>query len=63
MKKILTTLATLLLTSALSSSVSSRGLSRGKQLPLYKTEESDVMILQERVAEAQRIAKTVSYYF
>nr|CAI5837251.1 unnamed protein product [Callosobruchus analis] len=29
----------------------------GKQLPLYKTEEDEVMILQERVAEAQRIAK------
>ncbi|XP_050514033.1 probable ATP-dependent RNA helicase DDX47 [Diabrotica virgifera virgifera] len=29
----------------------------GKQLPLYKTEEDEVMVLQERVAEAQRIAK------
>ncbi|XP_063226295.1 probable ATP-dependent RNA helicase DDX47 [Bacillus rossius redtenbacheri] len=29
----------------------------GKQLPLYKTEEQEVMILQERVAEAQRSAK------
>ncbi|XP_045478280.1 probable ATP-dependent RNA helicase DDX47 [Harmonia axyridis] len=29
----------------------------GKQLPLYKTEEDEVMALQERVAEAQRIAK------
>ncbi|XP_018578257.2 probable ATP-dependent RNA helicase DDX47 [Anoplophora glabripennis] len=28
-----------------------------KQLPLYKTEEEEVMVLQERVAEAQRIAK------
>ncbi|XP_033330408.2 putative ATP-dependent RNA helicase DDX47 [Megalopta genalis] len=28
-----------------------------KQLPLYPTEEEEVMILQERVAEAQRIAK------
>ncbi|KOB68325.1 DEAD box ATP-dependent RNA helicase [Operophtera brumata] len=27
----------------------------GKQLPLYKTEESEVMVLQERVAEAQRL--------
>lgn len=31
-----------------------------KTLPLYKTEEDEVMILQERVAEAQRIAKMVS---
>lgn len=29
----------------------------GKQLPLYKTEEDEVMALQERVAEAQRIAR------
>lgn len=29
----------------------------GKQLPLYKTEEEEVMLLQQRVAEAQRIAK------
>ncbi|XP_034251681.1 probable ATP-dependent RNA helicase DDX47 [Thrips palmi] len=29
----------------------------GKQLPLYKTEEEEVMLLQERVAEAQRVAK------
>ncbi|XP_044730170.1 probable ATP-dependent RNA helicase DDX47 [Chrysoperla carnea] len=29
----------------------------GKQLPLYQTEEDEVMILQERVAEAQRMAK------
>lgn len=29
----------------------------GKQLPLYDVEESDVMALQERVLEAQRIAK------
>lgn len=29
----------------------------GKQLPLYKTEEEEVMLLQERVAEAQRMAK------
>ncbi|KAJ0176416.1 hypothetical protein K1T71_007595 [Dendrolimus kikuchii] len=29
----------------------------GKQLPLYKTEESEVMVLQERVAEAQRLTK------
>ncbi|XP_034946251.1 probable ATP-dependent RNA helicase DDX47 [Chelonus insularis] len=28
-----------------------------KQLPLYKTEENEVMILQERVAEAQRHVK------
>lgn len=32
----------------------------GKKLPLHKTEEDEVMMLQERVAEAQRIAKTVS---
>jgi ATP-dependent RNA helicase DDX47/RRP3 len=31
----------------------------GKQLPLYKTEEDEVMVLQERVAESQRIAKMV----
>lgn len=31
----------------------------GKKLPLYKTEEQDVMCLQERVAEAQRAARTV----
>ncbi|XP_069694980.1 ATP-dependent RNA helicase DDX47 [Periplaneta americana] len=29
----------------------------GKQLPLYKTEEDEVMVLQERVSEAQRVAK------
>ncbi|XP_031352662.1 probable ATP-dependent RNA helicase DDX47 [Photinus pyralis] len=29
----------------------------GKQLPLYKVEEDEVMVLQERVAEAQRVAK------
>ncbi|XP_012235824.1 ATP-dependent RNA helicase DDX47 [Linepithema humile] len=29
-----------------------------KQLPLYPTEEEEVMLLQERVSEAQRIAKT-----
>ncbi|KAF7996144.1 hypothetical protein HCN44_010810 [Aphidius gifuensis] len=29
----------------------------GKKLPLYKTEEDDVMILQERVSEAERIVK------
>ncbi|XP_045772655.1 probable ATP-dependent RNA helicase DDX47 [Maniola jurtina] len=29
----------------------------GKQLPLYKTEENEVMVLQERVAEAQRLTK------
>lgn len=31
-----------------------------KQLPLYHTEEDEVMLLQERVSEAQRIAKAVS---
>ncbi len=31
----------------------------GKQLPLYPTEESDVMALQERVTDAQRVAKMV----
>ena len=35
----------------------------GKQLPLYDVEESDVMALQERVLEAQRIAKMVPSYF
>lgn len=34
----------------------------GKQLPLYKTEESEVMVLQERVAEAQRLTKIVSTF-
>ncbi|XP_068633244.1 ATP-dependent RNA helicase DDX47 [Battus philenor] len=29
----------------------------GKQLPLYPTEESEVLVLQERVAEAQRLTK------
>lgn len=29
----------------------------GKKLPLYKTEEQEVMVLQERVAEAQRQAR------
>ena len=29
----------------------------GKQLPLFKTEEDEVMALQERVGEAQRTAK------
>ena len=33
----------------------------GKKLPLYKTEEDEVMILIERVAEAQRFAKMVRY--
>jgi ATP-dependent RNA helicase DDX47/RRP3 len=35
-----------------------------KKLPLYKTEEDEVMVLTERVSEAQRIAKmvcTISY--
>lgn len=35
----------------------------GKQLELYKTEEEEVMLLQERVAEAQRVAKMVSSGF
>lgn len=29
----------------------------GKQLPLYKTSDDEVMLLQERVSEAQRMAK------
>jgi ATP-dependent RNA helicase DDX47/RRP3 len=29
----------------------------GKKLPLYKTQDDEVMVLQERVAEAQRLAK------
>lgn len=29
----------------------------GKQLPLFKTEEDEVMALQERVGEAQRTAR------
>lgn len=32
----------------------------GKQLPLYKVEEDEVMALQNRVAEAQRAAKIVN---
>ena len=32
----------------------------GKQLPLYQTEEEEVKMLGERVAEAQRFAKLVS---
>jgi len=31
----------------------------GKMLPLYKTEEQEVMLLMERVTEAQRFAKLV----
>ena len=31
-----------------------------KKLPLYKTEEDEVMLLMERVNEAQRYAKMVS---
>ena len=31
----------------------------GKKLPLYKTEEQEVMQLMERVTEAQRYAKMV----
>ncbi|XP_058803406.1 ATP-dependent RNA helicase DDX47 [Phymastichus coffea] len=30
---------------------------KGQQLPLYKTEEQEVMVLQERVAEALRLVK------
>lgn len=32
----------------------------GKKLPLYKTEEEEVMCLQERVTDAQRMARIVS---
>ena len=32
----------------------------GKKLPLYKTEEEEVLCLQERVAAAQRTARNVS---
>jgi hypothetical protein len=35
----------------------------GKQLPLYKTEEEEVMVLQERVSEAQRVAKMVRLHW
>ena len=31
----------------------------GKQLPLYPTEEEEVLALMERVSEAQRYAKMV----
>ena len=34
----------------------------GKQLPLYKCEEDEVMALQERVGEAQRSARIVSVF-
>jgi ATP-dependent RNA helicase DDX47/RRP3 len=33
----------------------------GKKLPIYKTEEDEVMALQERIAEAQRTAKVVCF--
>lgn len=33
-----------------------------KQLPLYKTDEEEVMVLQERVAEALRLVKIVMDY-
>ena len=29
----------------------------GKKLPVYKTQDDEVMVLQERVAEAQRLSK------
>lgn len=32
----------------------------GRKLDLYETKEDEVMVMQERVAEAQRIAKMVS---
>jgi len=32
----------------------------GKKLPLYQVEDDEVMCLQERVAEAQRLAKMVN---
>lgn len=35
----------------------------GKKLPVYPTEEGDVMSLLERVAEAQRIAKQVCFFW
>ena len=34
-----------------------------KKLPLYPIEEADVMSLQERVSEAQRVAKMVIFTF
>lgn len=34
----------------------------GKKMPLFKTEEEEVMQLHERVAEAQRLALTVCHY-
>jgi len=33
-----------------------------KKLPLYKTEEQEVMVMQERVGEAQRYAKMVCIF-
>lgn len=35
----------------------------GKQLPIYKTEEAEVMVLQERVSEAQRLTKIVRFSY
>ena len=35
----------------------------GKKLPLYSTEEEEVMMLMERVTEAQRFAKMVKHLF
>lgn len=32
----------------------------GKKLPLYQVEDEEVMCLQERVSEAQRLAKMVN---
>jgi len=32
----------------------------GKKLPLYQVEDDEVMCLQERVSEAQRLAKMVN---
>jgi len=33
----------------------------GKKLPIYQIDEGDVMCLQEKVAEAQRLAKMVIF--
>ncbi len=35
----------------------------GKKLPLFETHEEEVMLLTERVTEAQRFAKSVSFLF
>lgn len=35
----------------------------GKKLPAFPTQEEEVMMLVERVSEAQRFARLVSYFY